>query len=227
MKSHILTASAVALAASLAGAAHAQTPVTATTDLNVRSGPGPQYPVVGVIGANQGATLDGCLEGSKWCRVAFSGGDGWAFSDYLTADAGGTAVIVTERPASVEVPVVTYEHTAATGTGSGGAVAGAATGAVAGALIAGPLGAAVGGVAGAATGGFADAVIEPPAEVRTYITANEVDPVFLDGEVVIGAGLPETVVLREVPDYEYRYVYVNNQPVLVEPQTRRIVYIAR
>jgi len=30
-----------------------------------------------------------------------------------------------------------------------------------------------------------------------------------------------------VPDYEYRYVYVNEVPVLVEPQSRRIVHIVR
>ena len=31
--------------------------------------------------------------------------------------------------------------------------------------------------------------------------------------------------LREIPDYEYRYSYVNGQPVLVEPSSRRIVYV--
>ena len=59
------------------------------------------------------------------------------------------------------------------------------------------------------------------------MTSNQVDPVYLDGEVVVGAGLPETVELREIPDYEYRYVNVNNQPVLVEPGSRKIVYIIR
>ena len=73
----------------------------------------------------------------------------------------------------------------------------------------------------------AGTVIDPPERVRTYVTTNRVEPVYLDGEVVVGAGLPETVVLREIPDYEYRYVYVNGQPVLVEPCTRRIVYVMR
>ena len=63
--------------------------------------------------------------------------------------------------------------------------------------------------------------------VVTYVRTNKMEPVYLDGEVVVGASLPETVVLNEVPDYEYRYVYVNGQPVLVEPQTRRIVYVVR
>ncbi len=160
--------------------------------------------------------LTGCIQGSKWCTID---NGGWVYSDYLTADFSGSQVVLTERYADVGVPAVTYEAP------KGGAVAGGiATGAVAGALIGGPVGAAVGAVAGAAVGGT---VIEPPDTVRTYVTTNTVEPIYLDGEVVVGAGLPETVQLREIPDYEYRYVYINGQPVLVEPKSRRIVYVLR
>ena len=211
----LLSMTAAAAFVTLTGAAFAQSSAVATTDLNVRAGPGPQYPVIGVIGAGQGTTIDGCIEGSKWCQVQTGSGAGWAYSDYLTGDFGGQTVVLTERPADA-VPVVTYEQP----QGGGGAVAGA--------LIAGPLGAAVGGVAGAAVGGTAEGISSPPPEqVRTYVQSNQVDPVYLDGEVVVGAALPETVTLSEIPDYEYRYVYVNGQPVLVEPQTRRIVYVVR
>jgi uncharacterized protein YraI len=195
----------------------AATSTIAVTDLNVRSGPGPEYPVVGLVGAGQLAIVTGCIEGSKWCSVD---NGGWVYSDYLTADVSGSAVILTERPAAVEVPTVTYEPP------KGGAVAGGvATGAVAGALIGGPVGAAVGAVAGGAVG--ATVIQPPPEEVRTYVTTNTVDPIYLDGEVVVGAGLPETVALAEIPNYEYRYVYLNGQPVLVEPQSRKIVYVLR
>jgi uncharacterized protein YraI len=198
-------------------AALAATSTIAVTDLNVRSGPGPEYPVVGLVGAGQQAIVTGCIQGSKWCSVD---NGGWVYSDYLTADVSGSAVILTERPAAVEVPTVTYEPP------KGGAVAGGvATGAVAGALIGGPVGAAVGAVAGGAVG--ATVIQPPPEEVRTYVTTNTVDPVYLDGEVVVGAGLPETVALAEIPNYEYRYVYLNGQPVLVEPQSRKIVYVLR
>jgi uncharacterized protein YraI len=198
-------------------AALAATSTIAVTDLNVRSGPGPEYPVVGLVGAGQQAIVTGCIQGSKWCSVD---NGGWVYSDYLTADVSGSAVILTERPAAVEVPTVTYEPP------KGGAVAGGvATGAVAGALIGGPVGAAVGAVAGGAVG--ATVIQPPPEEVRTYVTTNTVDPIYLDGEVVVGAGLPETVALAEIPNYEYRYVYLNGQPVLVEPQSRKIVYVLR
>lgn len=110
--------------------------------------------------------------------------------------------------------------------GGGGAIVGGTAGAVTGAVVGGPVGAVVGGVAGAAVGGAAEGLSKPPPDaVRTYITTNRMEPVDVEGEVVIGTTLPETVVLAEVPDYEYRYVYVDGQPVLVEPQTRRVVYI--
>lgn len=204
------------------GLASAQSGVIATTDLNVRGGPGPEYPVVGMIPAGGPADLSGCLDNSKWCQVSTASGPGWVYSDYLTIDRGGTASVVTESRA--EVPVVTYERP----QGGGGAVAGGATGAVAGAIIGGPIGAVVGGVAGAAVGGTAEGLASsPPEKVVSYVRTNQIQPVYLDGEVVVGASLPETVTLAEVPDYEYRYVYVNGQPVLVEPQTRRIVYVVR
>lgn len=224
LNKRILT-SALASVAALAihGGAFAQTAATATTDLNIRSGPGPQHEVTGVINSGGEVTVNGCLQGSKWCTITSSGGEGWVYSDYLTADVSGSAVVLTERYADVGVPVVTYEADDTTG----GTAAGAAGGALAGAIIGGPVGAVVGGVAGAVAGGTADAIDEPNEEVRTYVTTNRVDPVYLEGEVVVGASLPETVELREIPDYEYRYVYVNGQPVLVEPTSRRIVYVVR
>lgn len=220
----LVSAAAGALFA-LTGSAFAQSAVVVTTDLNVRAGPGPQHQVLGVIGAGQSANLNGCLEASKWCIVAFEGGEGWVYSDYLTGDFGGTQVVVTERPADSGVRIV--EAPVGVDGGATGAVTGGVTGAVAGAIVGGPVGAVVGGGAGVIGGAAAGTVIDPPERVRTYVSTNQIEPVYLDGEVVVGAGLPETVVLRDIPDYEYRYVYVNNQPVLVEPSSRRIVYVMR
>lgn len=217
---YMIGLSAVAVALTIGAPAYAQQTVRAATDLNVRTGPGPQYEVVGVIGADQSAQLEGCLQASKWCQVSFEGGQGWAYSDYLVADYGGRDAILTEHIA--EAPVVKHEG----GTTAGG-VAGAATGAVAGAIVGGPIGAAIGGIAGAATGSIAGSVVNPPDTVRTYVREHRADPIYLDGEVVVGATLPENVEVRRIPDYEYEYVYVNQVPVLVEPSTRRIVYVLR
>ncbi|MDX8467866.1 DUF1236 domain-containing protein [Mesorhizobium sp. VK23B] len=200
MKSVLFPAVAGALLA-MSGAALADTPVSAVTDLNVRAGPGPQYPVIGVLAAGQSATLRGCIEGSKWCTIAEAGGNGWVYSDYVTGDFGGSRVVVTRRPADAGIAVVTppaddvYSQDDYTG-----------------AIVASdPV----------------DPIARPPAEVGTYVTTHRVEPVYLEGEVVTGAVLPDTVELREIPDYNYRYVYVNNQPALVDPGTRRIVYVMR
>jgi Protein of unknown function (DUF1236)/YMGG-like Gly-zipper len=103
-----------------------------------------------------------------------------------------------------------------------GAAVGAAGGAVAGAVAGGPVGALIGAAAGATAGAAIDA---PPEPVRTYVVGQEVPSVTLSGDLVVGAGLPEAVELREIPDYEYRLAVVNDRRVLVDPATRRIVYI--
>jgi uncharacterized protein YraI len=81
-------ASALVLSASAANAV----PATAETSLNVRSGPGTEYEVIGAIPA--GATVDvrGCT--GNWCRVRFSGGSGFASRSYLAMAEGGAAVAV-------------------------------------------------------------------------------------------------------------------------------------
>ena len=225
MRIHLIIPAVAGSLLALSGAALADTMVSATTDLNVRAGPGPQYPVIGVLAAGQATTLKGCLENSKWCSVAEAGGDGWVFSDYLSSDIGGKQVILTDRPAGAEVAVIAPPKDK--GGGGAGAVVGGATGAIAGAIIGGPAGAAIGGAAGVVAGGATGQVVDPPAKVRTYVTSHRVEPVYLDGEVVVGAGLPDTVQLAEIPDYKYRYVYVNGQPVLVDRESRRIVYVMR
>lgn len=186
----------------MSGAALADTAVSAVTDLNVRAGPGPQYPVIGVLAAGQSATLNGCIENSKWCTIAEAGGQGWVYSDYVTADFGGSRVVLTQRPHGSSVTVVSPPEDIGENSND-----------YTGAIVAGePV-----------EGVFPP----PPAEIRTYVDTHRPDPVYLDGEVVTGATLPDTVELREIPDYKYRYVYVNGQPALIDPQTRRIMYVVR
>ena len=201
MKRLLFPALAGALLA-MSGTALADTAVSAMADLNVRAGPGPQYPVIGVLAAGQPATLTGCIEGSKWCAIAEAGGKGWVYSDYVTADFGGSRVVVTRRPANAGIAVVAppTDDVYTTDTYTGAIVS---------------------------NGDPIDSIGRPPAEVGAYVTTHRVDPVYLDGEVVTGATLPDSVELREIPDYRYRYVYVNNQPALVDPGTRRIVYVMR
>jgi uncharacterized protein YraI len=207
----------------------------ATIDLNVRAGPGPQYPVVTTIDNNGAVDMHGCVQ--SWCDLTWQGARGWAYSPYLAVDQGGTRVVVADAEQAIQVPAAEFE----VGTywdqnyqdqpfyeereqyRAGGTAAGAATGAVVGAVIGGPVGAAVGAVAGGAIGTAA----APPERIRTYVVDHRVEPVIVEGEVVVGGTLPEPVVLHPVPDYEYTYAVVNGQSVLVDPTSRQIVYVYR
>lgn len=196
------TAAAAGFVLVAGSAAFAAMTATTVTDLNVRAGPGPQYPTVGLATRGSTAVLDGCIEGSKWCRIDVNGLRGWVYAQYLTTDLGGAAVVVQDRRSDLAVPVVTYE-----------AQAGDPPLPAPGDELLGPV---------------EDVEpIVPPDTVRTYITTNPGDTVYLDGEVVVGAELPQTVEVRRVPDYTYDYASINGQPVLVEPATRRIVYVYR
>ena len=202
----------------LSSAAQAATEASAFTDLNLRAGPGPMYAVVGVIPADGVVSVAGCLDAANWCKVSFNGTEGWASGDYLTAMVENAPVVVYTNRDKVQVESITYEDKSGEGALKGGAA-----GALAGAAVAGPVGALVGVILGGGLG----AAAAPDEKVTTYVTSNPVEPIYLDGEVVIGAGIPETVMLSEVPDSEYSYAYVNGQPVIVERKQRQIVYIVR
>ena len=104
-------------------------------------------------------------------------------------------------------------------------VNGAAGGAVTGAIVGGPVGAAVGGVAGAVVGTVID---PPPQKVVTYVQEAPAPTtrVVVREKVVVGQPLPETVVVTPVPDNPtYSYAIVNDERVIVEPSSRKVVQI--
>ncbi|EGE57608.1 hypothetical protein RHECNPAF_4300140 [Rhizobium etli CNPAF512] len=106
-----------------------------------------------------------------------------------------------------------------------GAVTGAAGGAITGAIVGGPVGAAVGGIAG----GVAGAVVDPPPrEVVTYVQQQPAPTarVVVQEPIVVGKPLPADVVVTPVPDNpKYAYTVINNQHVIVEPRTHRVVQV--
>jgi uncharacterized protein YraI len=202
----LLATTAAALA--LPGSAVADIVASAVTPLNIRSGPGPEHAVVGYIPQNAQIAVAGCIQGSLWCRVSYRGHSGWAYSQYLTGNVAGRSVVVSQ--AITQVPAVTYQVPVEASTAMA-----AAPPEITGTIVQRPVEAQPLNIA------------PPPPTVRQYVVANPVNQVYLNGEVVVGAGLPDDVTLTPVPDYQYQYAYVNGQQVLVEPQTRRVTYIYR
>jgi hypothetical protein len=112
-----------------------------------------------------------------------------------------------------------------------GTVRGAQEGAEQGDRAAGPIGAIVGGAVGAATGTVGGILgVDDRPRFREYVVRQRVPSYRYDEDLRVGAVLPESgVTYYEVPpEYHvtgYRYTYVNEHPVLVDPHTRRIVQI--
>jgi len=187
------------LAGSVLAGVMASTPalalkVFATTHLNIRTGPGEQFPIVGEMKWESHGEVDVCTPDYVWCHITTANGIGWAAAHYL-ADKGQP---LSQLAPQSGVPVVAVE---------GLAFVGAVTPVPAGtALI---------------------EAIAPAAEVVEYVRATPVAPVHVTGEIVVGAILPAELVLYEVPSSPYQYAVVNTATVLVEPATRKVVYIVR
>lgn len=99
---------------------------------------------------------------------------------------------------------------------------GARDGAATGGQVGGPVGAIVGGTVGAAVG----AAVEIPNAFITSIERANTPSVVVRERIVVGEELPGTVRLYTVPDYpNYRYAVVNDQRVIVEPRSRKIIRI--
>lgn len=197
----------------------AQVNAMAATDLNLRAGPGGEQPIVGVIPSGGEVTVTGCMTDSSWCQVDFQGTTGWAFGDYLTATVPDQPdpVVVIENREPLQIQTVEAPDP--------GAGAGAVAGAVAAAtLIGGPAAL----IAGAALGAAAGDALTPDSPEVAYVVSNPGEPMTMGGEVVVGAGIPEEVELRPIPDSDrYAYLNVNGQPVIVESSNRQIIYIVR
>jgi len=80
----------------------AATPARVTSNLNLRSGPGPKYGVVASLPA--GAVVDVHDCGASWCRVIWGARQGFVSRVYLAMAGGGDG-----EPAYVEGPPVVYE----------------------------------------------------------------------------------------------------------------------
>lgn len=89
--------------------ASAETPARVVTDLNVRAGPGTQYPAVTVFPANSRVNVIGCTRGTTWCDVAGRGVRGWVSARYLNMAPRGDRLIGPAPGASVGLPIITFQ----------------------------------------------------------------------------------------------------------------------
>ena len=73
----------------------------------------------------------------------------------------------------------------------------------------------------------AEDVYVVPDEVDTYVAEQPYDDtVVYDEDITVGSELPDSVVIREVPDHaDLGYVVTNKRRVIVEPRTRKVIKV--
>jgi uncharacterized protein YraI len=206
------------------GPAEAETAVVRTA-VNVRTGPGPEHRVVGVLSAGQRIEVVACTQSRRWCQVSTGNGPGWIYTSYITWSGGADVPTLRNPGAVAATPGATgapVDQDAASTSTAPQSPPAAATPQSPAAVAAVPDDEAP----RARTPAPAGSATVPPETVRSYVASRPDQSVYLEGQVVVGAGLPPVVPLYEVPGYDYRYAFVNDERVLVDAN-RRIVYVFR
>jgi uncharacterized protein YraI len=95
MPKRLLIAVAMLVPLLAGGEASAAQPVAvATADVNLRAGPGTQYPAVAIIPYGDSVSLFGCTSAFTWCDIAWGNARGWVAAAYLQVIYRGAPVVV-------------------------------------------------------------------------------------------------------------------------------------
>jgi len=151
-------------------------------------------------------------------------------SKFITSAALASLAMASLALGSLALGSLAFSPALAQDGPSSGAAAGAATGAVGGAIVGGPVGAVVGGAAGALAGGAVGSITDSDRTyVRGYVMQNRRPSVRVEGPLAAGAVLPPQVELYPLEGNpglsNYRYTWVNDRAVLIDPQSRRVIYV--
>lgn len=98
---------AAALLLGLAGGA-AAAPGIATAPVEMRAGPGLEYPPVALVSPGIPLEIIGCLQGYAWCDVGAGPSRGWLPAGYLQFLQAGRAVPLPDYAPRLGVPVIGF-----------------------------------------------------------------------------------------------------------------------
>lgn|GEM_PF-203020 len=104
-----LRTTAILAALAVPIAALAQQQAFTSDAVNLRAGPGTDYPVVAVLGQGQSLDVMGCTDGYSWCDVALPDGmRGWVSAEWLNYPYQGSPVPLVTYGAVIGVPLVSF-----------------------------------------------------------------------------------------------------------------------
>ena len=79
-----------------------------SADVNLRSGPGTEYPSVMVVPKWTGLQVQGCVDGYSWCDVQAGPDRGWVYVEYLEFVQGGEPVYINDNAPQLGIPIVVF-----------------------------------------------------------------------------------------------------------------------
>jgi uncharacterized protein YraI len=102
----IFLMASVALGLATATPASAFTAFTSSKILNLRGGPGEEFPIIGVMERDVRVDVRGCVLDYTWCLVTVDGLVGWAFARSIVVDTEEGIIHVYEAADKGMVPIV-------------------------------------------------------------------------------------------------------------------------
>jgi len=76
------------------GVAEAQTVGVLTAGVNLRAGPGTEYPIVADMPVGASVAISGCVSGYTWCEVGWGSLHGWVAANYVQVPYQGQTVVI-------------------------------------------------------------------------------------------------------------------------------------
>ncbi len=80
----------------------------AVTDVNLRAGPGTDYPSITVVPQWTGLQVQGCVDGYSWCDVQVGADRGWVYAQYLEFLQDNEPVYIEDNGPRLGIPIVTF-----------------------------------------------------------------------------------------------------------------------
>jgi len=98
-----------ALALALPLLAGAQQLAYVDRQMNLRAGPGSDYPMVALMHRGVQLTVHGCTPGYQWCDVQLADGlRGWAYAPYLSYPQYGRSVALPNAAVAIGIPLLGF-----------------------------------------------------------------------------------------------------------------------
>jgi uncharacterized protein YraI len=110
MRKHLLQWGCIGFAGLLAlpGVAFAQQQAYTNSPVNMRAGPGGDYPIVTQLPGGVPVTVMGCISGYTWCDVVVPNLRGWVYAGRLSYPYQGGNVPILTYGTTIGLPIVTF-----------------------------------------------------------------------------------------------------------------------